>query len=52
MSGRALDYRNVIDNFVAKNQELRSFKLSTADWDAVVLVTKWLKSFRHPQLAH
>src|ERR1700729_705996 len=46
MSGRPLDYRNVIDNFVAKNQELRSFKLSTADWDAVVLVTKWLKSFR------
>ena len=46
VSGCALDYRNVIDNFVAKNQELRSFKLSTADWDAVVLVTKWLKSFR------
>jgi len=46
VSGGALDYRNVIDNFVAKNRELRSFKLSTADWDAVVLVTKWLKSFR------
>jgi hypothetical protein len=46
VSGRALDYRDVIDNFVAKNRELRSLKLSTADWDAIALVTKWLKSFR------
>ncbi|KIM78646.1 hypothetical protein PILCRDRAFT_55234, partial [Piloderma croceum F 1598] len=42
----ALDYRDVIDNFVAKNRELRSLKLSTADWDAIALVTKWLKSFQ------
>ena len=46
VSGHALDYRDVIDNFVAKNRELRSLELSTADWDAIALVTKWLKSFR------
>ena len=45
MLGRALDHHKVIDNFVAKNRELCAFELSTADWDAVTLVTKWLKSF-------
>jgi hypothetical protein len=44
--GRALDYRDVIDNFVAKNRELRAYELSTADWDAIMLVMRWLKSFR------
>src|SRR5882762_1002608 len=45
-AGRALDYRAVIDNFVAKNRELRSYELSNEDWTAIILVTKWLKSFR------
>jgi hypothetical protein len=44
--GRALDYQNTIDNFVVKNQKLRPYKLSNDDWDAITLVTKWLKSFR------
>ena len=45
-SGRALDYKAVIDNFVAKNWELHSYKLSNEDWTAITSVTKWLKSFR------
>ena len=44
--GWALDYCDAIDNFVAKNRELRAYELSTADWDAITLVTQWLKSFR------
>ena len=46
MLGQALDHHKVIDNFVAKNRELHAFELSMANWDAVTLVTKWLKSFR------
>ena len=45
-SGHALDYEEVIENFVAKNKELCTFELSPTDWDAITLVTKWLKSFR------
>jgi len=45
MLGHALDHHEVIDSFVAKNRELCAFELSTANWDAVTLVTKWLKSF-------
>jgi len=43
--GRALDYRSVIDNFVAKNRDLRKFEMHVEDWEAIVLVTHWLKSF-------
>jgi hypothetical protein len=46
IAGWALDYRAVIDNFVAKNRELHSYELSNEDWTAITLVTKWLKSFR------
>lgn len=35
----------VIDNFVAKNRDLRKFELSNDDWLAISLVTRWLKSF-------
>jgi hypothetical protein len=44
--GRALDYREAIDSFVAKTRDLRAFELAPSDWDAVILVTGWLKSFR------
>lgn len=44
--GRALDYRTVIDDFVAKNKDLRPFELGSADWDGIRLVTGWLKAFR------
>ena len=44
--GRALDYRSVIDDFVAKNKDLRKFEMHADDWDAIVLVAQWLKSFR------
>jgi hAT family C-terminal dimerisation region len=45
-AGRALDYREAIDSFVAKTRDLRAFELALSDWDAVILITGWLKSFR------
>lgn len=41
-----MDYQTVIDNFVAKNRDLRKYELSSEDWAAISLVTRWLKSFR------
>ncbi|KAJ6548292.1 hypothetical protein B0H10DRAFT_1299626 [Mycena sp. CBHHK59/15] len=43
---RALDYRKAIDDFVYHNRELRDLELSDADWNAIELVTEWLKVFR------
>src|SRR6267154_2774485 len=44
--GRALDYRTVLDDFVAKNRELRKYELLDEDWEAIALVAQWLKAFR------
>lgn len=44
--GRALQYRPVIERFVAVNKDLRSFELSDDDWSAITLISQWLKSFR------
>lgn len=46
MLRRALDFRQAINDFVAKTRELRQYELSDADWVAIELVTKWLKAFR------
>ena len=46
LSGRAIDYRTVIDDFVAKNREIRKHELQDEDWDAIEIVALWLKSFR------
>src|SRR6202789_2155210 len=43
--GRAIDYRTVLDDFVAKNRELRKYELQDEDWEAIALVAQWLKSF-------
>jgi hypothetical protein len=45
-AGRAVDYQDIIDNSVAKNHDLCAYELSADDWDAIALVTRWLKSFR------
>jgi hypothetical protein len=45
-AGCAVDYQDIIDNFVAKNRNLCVYELSADDWDAITLVTRWLKSFR------
>jgi hypothetical protein len=34
-----------VDDFVAKNRELRKHELQDEDWEAIVLVAQWLKSF-------
>jgi sulfur relay (sulfurtransferase) DsrC/TusE family protein len=44
--GRALDYKQQIDDFVAKTRDIRQYELSQEDWDAIKLVTQWLKAFR------
>ena len=45
-SGRALDNSEAIDNFLAQNHDLRDYELSEHEWEGVVLVIGWLKSFR------
>jgi hypothetical protein len=44
--GRALDNRESIETFVIRYKDLRPFELSEDEWDAIALVTSWLKSFR------
>ena len=41
-----MDYRTVLDDFVAKNRELHKYELQDEDWEAIALVASWLKSFR------
>jgi hypothetical protein len=44
--GRALDFEGVIDSYVARNRDLRAHELTAKEWEAIRLVTGWLKSFR------
>ena len=56
-----MDYRSVLDDFIAKNRELHKHELQDEDWEAIALVTQWLKSFwsattqrsrtKHPMLS-
>ncbi|KZV59355.1 hypothetical protein PENSPDRAFT_723249, partial [Peniophora sp. CONT] len=46
MLRRFLDFRNVINVHVAANNDLAQYRLSANKWDAISLVTEWLKSFR------
>src|SRR5882724_2780879 len=42
--GQAMDYHSVLDDFVAKNRELRKHELQDEDCEAIALVSQWLKS--------
>jgi hAT family C-terminal dimerisation region len=44
--GRALQFRNEIDDFVGRNRDLRSLELDEDEWDAIVQVADWLMAFR------
>ena len=33
-----MDYRTVLDDFVAKNRELRKYELQDDDWEAIASV--------------
>ncbi|KAJ7314176.1 hypothetical protein DFH08DRAFT_716926 [Mycena albidolilacea] len=44
--GRALDFRLPIYNYVANDSELREHELTSAEWEALLTVSKWLKAFR------
>jgi hypothetical protein len=44
--GRALDNRESIDTFVLCYKDIRPYELSDVEWEAISLVTSWLKSFR------
>ncbi|KAJ7062528.1 hypothetical protein C8F01DRAFT_1056364, partial [Mycena amicta] len=46
MMRRAIRYRKQIDDFVGKHRELRHLDLDDDEWDGVILVAGWLKSFR------
>jgi hypothetical protein len=46
LAGHALDYRKVINDFVAKTRKLQQYKLTSDDWNAIKLVYRWLKAFR------
>jgi hypothetical protein len=41
-----MDYRAVLNDFVAKNRELRKHELQDEDWEAIALVAQWPKSFQ------
>jgi hypothetical protein len=45
LAGHALDYRKVINDFVAKTCELQQYELTSDDWNAIKLVYCWLKPF-------
>ncbi|KAG2084031.1 uncharacterized protein F5147DRAFT_589650, partial [Suillus discolor] len=40
-----LDYRKVIDDFVAKTRDLCRYELTPEDWSVIQLVSHWLKAF-------
>jgi hypothetical protein len=44
-TGRALDYCEVIDTYVARYYDLHDYELSDNDWEGITLVAGWLKSF-------
>ena len=44
--GRALDFSKEIDAFTGSNRDLRSLELDPAEWEAITLVSNWLKAFR------
>ncbi|KAF8808961.1 hypothetical protein BYT27DRAFT_7222760 [Phlegmacium glaucopus] len=44
--GRALDFSKDIDTFTGSNCDLRGLELDLAEWEAITLVSNWLKAFR------
>ncbi|KAJ7167436.1 hypothetical protein C8R43DRAFT_985296 [Mycena crocata] len=46
MLRRALQFRQAIFTYVAKDSDLREHELTPAEWEALTLVTNWLKNFR------
>ncbi|KAJ7075273.1 hypothetical protein B0H15DRAFT_894349, partial [Mycena belliarum] len=46
MLRRAIDHRQIISDFVGKHRDMHSWDLTASDWDAIIMVTGWLKSFR------
>lgn len=49
LPGRALSFRTEIDRFVGQPQNkdaLRRYELTDQDWNAIELITRWLRLFR------
>ncbi|KLO15472.1 hypothetical protein SCHPADRAFT_824680, partial [Schizopora paradoxa] len=44
--GRALRHHDAVDSYMAKDKELRRYELSDPDWEAIKMVTRWLRTFR------
>lgn len=45
-TGRALEFRKDIDDFVGRNRDLQELELSDDEWAMIVQVTEWLGLFR------
>ena len=43
--GRAFDFSKEIDVFTGSNRDLRALELDPAEWEAIALVSNWLKTF-------
>jgi hypothetical protein len=44
--GRALRHREAINTFIYRHEDLIQYRLTEEDWQAIEMVTRWLKSFR------
>ncbi|KAF9022526.1 hypothetical protein BDZ89DRAFT_891851, partial [Hymenopellis radicata] len=42
-----LDYRRVIDTYVASSPDLEKYRLTSREWEGIRQVSDWLKQFRH-----
>ncbi|KAJ8495678.1 hypothetical protein ONZ45_g12768 [Pleurotus djamor] len=45
MLRRVIHLKAVLNDFVAKNRDLRSYELSDSQWNAIEIVAKWLNYF-------
>jgi hypothetical protein len=46
ITGRALDFRTEIDDFIFQNEDLANIALTEAEWGSITQVAGWLKAFR------
>jgi hypothetical protein len=45
VTGRALKHHEAINTFIYRHEDMIQYHLTEEDWQAVEMVTRWLKSF-------
>ena len=45
-TGRALDFRVEINDFIFQNEDLGNLALTEAEWESIMQVAGWLKAFQ------